>query len=309
MPNIGFNRHISVLTAIRPKILEQKFFEISIADYIPIVVGEDAWSDSILFQNSIYTGSDFEQSLVGYSASDQLLATSNVGLVSQTVPVMPFANTTGWTIHELNTYARGTGNSLLEQKSKSQKKVWDLGIQKVAFIGLLSNPNVTGLLNNPFVTNDTVTIPKKISAMTAKEFNTFLKSVLAKYYQNSGSTDASPNRFVIPMSDYLGLVEPYSESESKARITLMYDAFKMATGRKDFEIKGVAYGDSNNNGLGVNRYVMYNTNDETLQMDIPVPFQFLAPETSNNFSMNQVAVGQFTGVTVRRPQQVLYFSH
>ena len=44
---LGYDLDITTLTAIMKKITEQKFFEIAPADYLPIRVGENKWSEEI----------------------------------------------------------------------------------------------------------------------------------------------------------------------------------------------------------------------------------------------------------------------
>ena len=57
------------------------------------------------------------------------------------------------------------------------------------------------------------------------------------------------------------------------------------------------------------RYVLYRQDIDTLFMEIPVDFQTTAVGTLNNFNYQDVAYGQYAGVTVLKPLEVLYFDY
>ena len=71
-----------------------------------------------------------------------------------------------------------------------------------------------------------------------------------------------------------------------------------------------AYGMATYNAAaGVNkaRYVLYREDIDTLFMELPVDYQTTATGTLNNFNFQDVAYGQYAGVTVLKELEVLYF--
>jgi ABC-type multidrug transport system fused ATPase/permease subunit len=56
-----------------------------------------------------------------------------------------------------------------------------------------------------------------------------------------------------------------------------------------------------------NRYALYNKNQDVLEMNIPVSYTSTIAGSYNNFQFQSVAYGQYTGVKVYRPKEILYF--
>lgn len=59
MANLGINTFITQRTAINEGIIKQSFYEIRPSDFFPVLVGQNAWSDSILFNREYNISSDF----------------------------------------------------------------------------------------------------------------------------------------------------------------------------------------------------------------------------------------------------------
>jgi hypothetical protein len=170
---------------------------------------------------------------------------------------------------------------------------------------------VPGLLTNTGVTINTSVITKNISTMSYTEFGTFVATVMAAYFLNSNDT-VLPDTFEIPYQDWLGLVTPINpQFPNVSMLTYLMDAFKAATGNPNFRMYPCAYGDKANNTAfnNTNRYVLYRNNEETMRMDIPLPFVLRAPMSADNFRWNGVALGQLTGLVIYRVPEVLYFDH
>lgn len=62
--SLGYEINITSLTTIMKKITEQKFFEIAPADYLPLRVGEGAWSSNLVTYRSFELGGQFEEGVV-----------------------------------------------------------------------------------------------------------------------------------------------------------------------------------------------------------------------------------------------------
>jgi len=115
----------------------------------------------------------------------------------------------------------------------------------------------------------------------------------------------------MPRTDFVGLATPVSPSyPTVSKLKYLKKAFKAVCG-DDFEILCTAYGDKLRNAGywaagGTNRYALYNADQETVHMDLPVDLTLNAPATGNNFHFNGVGFGQFTGMKVYRVPEFLY---
>ena len=308
---LGYEIDITTLTTIMKKITEQKFFEIAPADYIPVRVGEGAWSSNLVTYRSFALADDFSTGVINTGSNNGRLAVGDAGVDSVTIAVKNWAKSIGWTLFDLQEAAKSGNWDLVTAKERSRKKNWDLGIQKVAFLGMDGDSAVKGLLNLSGVNNNVSVITKTISSMTDAELSTFLGAILPAYRTNCSRT-AMPTHFVIPESDYLGLAVPTSATfPLKSKLQLIEEVFKIMTKNPNFKVLPCAYGDESSyfGGSGNIRYALYNDAEETIRMDIPVDYTNTLANSIDNFSFQNVGYGQFTGVGVYRPAEVLYFTH
>lgn len=308
---LGFEINITTLTAISKSIVEQKFFELAPADYIPLRVGDGAWSSEILTYRDFSTGGDFETGIINTAASDSRLAETNAAVDAVRVPIINWAKQISWTFPDLQLAAKSGNWDLVTSKERSRKKNWDLGIQNVAFLGMKSNTNVKGLLTQSAVNSNTSLITKYISSMTDAEFQALIAGIYEAFRANALRT-AKPTKFVIPEADYNGLVTPTNTNFAiRSKLDYLLEAFKTITGNPNFKILPCAYADKANNaavsGLNKNRYTLYNDDMDTLRMDIPVDYTNTIQNTINGFQFQNVGYGQFTGVQAYRPLEMLYF--
>lgn len=302
----GFQVDINTLTGIKARITEQKFYEVAPSEFMPVEVGENPWAIESLTYRSFSTGGDFEKGVIETGTNDGRIERTDTQIDSVIVPRKAWAKSTNYNIPELM-QAQVSGNwSLVERKEESRFKNWQLGIQKVAFLGLGTGSQVKGLLNQADVTVNTTQITKTLSSMTATEFSTFLRTVLPTYFSNANST-VLPTHFVMPMADYLGLAGAADETYPlKSKLERLLEVFR--TYVPDFQVKGLAYADTANNDLGASRYVMYRGNDaSSLTMEIPVDYTTTIYDTINGFNYESVGYGQFSGVQTYRPAEMIYF--
>ena len=308
---LGFEIDITTLTAISKRVVEQKFFTVAPADYMPVRVGEGAWSTEIMTYRDFSLGGDFETGIINTGAGDSRLAEADAGVDSIKVSVKNWAKQISWSFFDLQMAARSGNWDLVSSKERSRKRNWDLGIQKIAFVGASDDANVKGLLTQSDVNANTTLITKLISSMTAAEFNTLVQGLVSAYRVNSRYT-AMPTHFIIPETDYNGLVAPVSETYPMiTKLTYLENAFKVATMNPNFKILPLASAAKAQNsavtGLNKNRYTMLNYDEDSLRMDIPVDYTNTMQNTINGFSFQNVGYGQFTGVKAYRPLEVLYF--
>ena len=305
---LGIEIPITTLTTAIKSVSEQKFFRISPADYMPVVVGEGAFGTNLLKYVSYNMAGGFENGIIHQGVAQSELAQADAGVEGIHIPIINWAKGLNWNLFEVQTAAK-TGNwDIITEKEKSRKTNWDLGIQKIAFLGSEAVPTVKGLLNQTGITSDTTTITTSITNMSAAEYQAFVGAVYAAYRTNSAYT-AEPDVFIIPESDYNGLasaVDPNFPIMSK--LEYLKKAFREIVGH-EVEIKKLAYADMAQSGLGVQRYVLLHKDADTLAMNIPVDYTSTLANSINGFNWQNAAYGQFTGVTVYRPKEVLYFDY
>jgi len=308
----GFDYVTRTTSEIRKEVISQKFYTVAPADFMPVDVGEAAWKDEIV-QNLTYDiAGDFFGGDVDTMTGNGKISEVGTALSPIRMKTIIWAKAASWNISEVSQAAASSNWDPIEGKMQTLKRNWDLGIQEVAFLGHPVENDVTGLLNNSEVTINTALITKPLSSMTSTEFTAFLTEAIGAFYTNSDST-AKPNTFIIPTADFLGLASPYSAAYPNiSKLEYMQKAFEVATENTNFQIKSLAYCQADNNvarGINKNRYVFYINEKETLKMTIPVDFNMHEAGTSNNIFWQQPAMGQYSGVLINRPAEVLYLDY
>lgn len=304
--SLGYEIDMTSLSTIVKAISEQKFFRIPPADYVPLRVGQGSWSTNLITYRSYMLGDDFATGILNTGGNNTRLAVADAGVDSVTVIVRNWAKQTGWTIMDLEQAARAGNWDLVTGKEESRKTNWDLGIQQIAFLGLTGDSNVLGLYTQSGITVDTSTIPQPISTLSTVDLKAFITNLINVYRANNART-AWPSHFIIPESDYLGLVAPASaDFPIKATLELLLEAFKVATGNKNFKILSSAYGDVAYSGQSYQQYVLLNYDEKSIRMDIPVDYTNTIQNSIDNFSFQNVGYGQFTGVMAYRPLELYY---
>lgn len=311
---LGFDVPITTMTTVIKKISEQKFYEIAFAEYLPVRVGQGAWSDFLTTYRSFDLSGSFEDGIVQTGTDNARLAQGDAGVDAINVLVKSWAKATGWNLMQMQQAAKNGNWDLVAAKEAARKKNWDLGLQKLAFLGIANDANVKGLLNLSGVTTNTTALTQSITSLatTPQNLSNFIARILNDYRSNCNRS-AWPSHFIIPESDYLGLATPSSaQFPIKSILQLMQETFQTMTKNPNFEILPLVYGDAQYNlGAGINKqcYVLLNYNEESLRMDIPVDYTPTLANSIDNFSFQNAAYGQFTGVGVYRPLEVYYYQY
>ena len=305
----GYQYVVETTSEIRARIIEQKFYKVAVADYMPVDVGEAAWKTEIV-QNITYDkAGNFYQGDVETMTGNGQLAEVDTTLAPIRMDTIVWAKGISWNVAQVQQSAASSNWDLIEGKMKSLKRNWDLGIQETGFLGHPFRAGVTGLLNNSEVTVNTSLIDKPLSTMTETEYNTFIATVLGTYHGNSDDTEL-PDTFVMPTDDYLGMSSAFSTTfPNISKLEYLLNTFKKMTQNEGFKILPLAYSQAARNidrGVNKNRYVLYKNDPETLSFSIPVDFNMFEAGTSNNIFWQQPAIGQYSGVLVNRPPEVLY---
>lgn len=309
--SLGYDVAITTLTTITKKITEQKFFEVAPADFLPIRVGEGTWSDQLTTYRSFDAADEFETGIVNTGGQNSRLATADAAVDALNIKVFPWAKAIGYSIFDLE-YAAKSGNwDLVAAKEKARKRNWDLGIQRIAFLGARglngTGGACLGLLNQAGVTVNNSVITQPISAMSPSDLKQFCASVIEAYRSNCART-AWPTHFIIPESDYNGLAAQASaDFPIKSTLQVLEEMFQVITRNKSFKILPLAYGDNAYSGLGYQQYVLLNYDEESVRMDIPLDYTNTLANSLDNFSFQNAGYGQFTGVLAYRPLEMLYF--
>jgi Uncharacterized protein conserved in bacteria (DUF2184) len=306
---LGYEISITTLTTIIKEVSEQKFFQIPFEQYVPVKVGNGAWSSNLVTYRSFVLGDDFETGIINTGANNSRLAEADAGVDSITATVFNWAKNISWSLPDLALAAKSGNWDLISAKEEARKKNWDLGLQKIAFLGLAGSTSITGLLNLSGVTSNLTRITKLINSMTAAEFNTLIQGIIQDYRSNAVNT-VYPTHFIIPETDYNGLASfPDSTYPLKTKLELLTEAFKIITMNPNFKILPCAYADKANNStlFNKNRYVLLNYDARSVRMDIPVDYTATLANSVNNFQFQNVGYGQFTGVNAYRPLEILYF--
>ncbi len=312
---LGYEVDITTLTTIMKKISEQKFFEVAPADYLPVRVGEGAWSSNLLTYRTFQLSDDFGTGVVNTASDNAKLASADAGVDSLSINVKNWAKSISWSIMDLEMAAKSGNWDLVSSKEKARKKNWDLGIQRLAFLGMKGFSDVLGLLNQgSSVSVNTSVITKAIKSMSGSELKVFCATVLDAYRSNCNRT-AWPTHFIIPESDYLGLAAPSSaDFPLKSVLAVLEETFQIMTKNKNFKILPLAYADSAYHAdissiVGKQVYVLLNYDEESIRMDVPVDYTNTLANSTNNFQFQNVGYGQFTGVLSYRPLEMLYFQY
>lgn len=313
--SLGYEVQITTLTTIMKKITTQKFFEVAPADFLPVRVGEGAWSSNLTTYRSFDAAGEFEQGIVNTGGQNSRLASADSAVDALNIKVSNWAKSIGWTIMDLELAAKSGNWDIVTAKEVARKRNWDLGIQRVAFLGArglnVSGGSCLGLLNQAGITVNTTTITKSLKSMTPSELKTFQEDIINQYRSNN-QRSAWPNRFAIPESDYVGLASQASpDFPIKSTLQLLEEAFRTVCGA-GFKILSLAYADAQYHSdvaslAGKQVYSLYNYDEESLRMDIPVDYTNTLANSLDNFAFQNVGYGQFTGVLAYRPLELMYF--
>lgn len=305
---LGFEVPITTLTTIVKKVSDQKFFEVAPADYLPVKVGQGAFSSNLLTYRQYEIGGAFADGVINLAKNRGRLASMDAGIDSVSIKIRNWVKSIDWTLFEINEAAKSGNWDLISAKEKSRLKNWQLGIQEVAFIGLDGDSSCLGLLNLVGITTNEEVITVPISSMSGTNLKEFCQQVLNVYRTNCART-AWPTHFIIPESDYLGLAGMASaDFPIRSTLSVLEETFQTMTKNKNFKILPLTYCDvAYHPGATQQQYVLLNYDEESVNMNIPVDYTSTLAGSVNNFQYQNTGYGQFTGVQAIRPLEILYF--
>lgn len=313
--SFGYQRAIDTLTYIKALITEQKFYQVNIMDYAPVVVGEGSFSQNILTNLTFSSSGDFEEGVINQGSNNDQLAKADVAISSITTPIFNWAKAIDYSIIEIEQSLQANNWDLIKSKHDARKENWDLGIQKMFFLGMTSNQTgAPGLFTQSNVNVNTALITGLLNAMNFADFTTVIADLIETYRLNCNRT-AYPTHFIIPEDDYNGLTTPYTATATGFPIVSKMDYLLKAfagVGLAGIQIRPSAYAmpayNSEFSSLNKHIYTLLNYDVRSVRMDIPVMITSTQPNTYNNFNFQDAAYGQFSPVVSLRPLEMLYFT-
>jgi hypothetical protein len=313
---LGFKIDIDTLTGIKQAITTQKFYTVTPSEYMPVVVGENAFAETIITYKEYLRGDGFESGLIHGGGNNTRMAMADVAMEAVPMTVLDWAMGINYNLIELGKASQSRNWNMIEAKERSRFIDYQLGIQKVAFLGSKYNSNVKGLLTQSGVNSNTVLIPTFISKMTTTQFFTMIKGIAGAYSANTNYSEIQPNMLLIPLNDFQGLSGAVSETYPNiTKLEWLINSLKTMTGNNDFQVKPLAYAQKGQNteflgaGSGLNRYVLYRKDPLSGRMDIPLDFTTTVVDTINGFEYQSAAYARFAGFQTYRDAEFLYFDH
>lgn len=306
--NYGLEKTLSTLTQIVADVQRQKFYTVdgALTDYVPMEMGTGAYGQGLFQYTVAQVGDQFETGIV--QPGNGINKDANVDIVVDGITIKNnFWRMKYQATKELVEMARANAVnfSYIEEQERARLKTYQLGIQRVTFLGTNDGLN-RGLLNLDDVTINTTLMPTNFGSMTIEQLNNFASTAVATFWANTNST-AFPNTLLIP-TQALGGLATFISSQfpvGETRKDFLERAFKAAGAPQDFKILHTAY----NNTAGENgtaRYVLYNRDADVLKMYLPKPYTPYPLYPTGSLDMISDAEAQFTGVWAKRPSEILY---
>tara|TARA_R110000751_G_scaffold299695_4_gene411073 strand:- start:16203 stop:17375 length:1173 start_codon:yes stop_codon:yes gene_type:complete len=308
--DFGSKVDLTTLTEIKRDVVRQKFYTAEPSTYMHITANFGAWSEALLIYKAFQTAGAFEEGIVGHSSSGRIPSV-RVDYAPQTIQTRLWNMSMEYNTLLLNRLSQSSNGVLnvIQELEVARKTTFDLGLQNVLLNGTSTDTEILSLINQPTVTANTTTIVKSISSMTDAEFNTLLANMFAAYATNSDNTSMA-DTFVISTSDWNGLASvPSASFPTRSKLEMLKTAFKEITNNPSATILPLAYCDTARNDQGANVYVLYRNTPEVLEAHLPVAYTTTTADTNNNFQFQSIAYGQYSGVTVYRPKEMLYFTY
>lgn len=311
--DLGYDQIITTLTAVETRIARQKNIEYDVSDAIDVVAGAGAWREQGIYFRSFPNGGDtldswrLDQAQQGATKSQ-----STASVDSVTYPYTFLGKMISYTKVELEQAAASGIWNAIEEKSYARKHEFDLRFAEFAFKGTADGA-FKGLLTLSDIETDSDTIiTKKLYKMSDSDFQTALGNLFQKSYSTANMT-ARPNRFLIPMLDYIGLGSTWSSVGSgfvngRNRLALLEEAFRNYTGDASAKVIGSNFANAALNG-GIDQYVMYRKDPFELKIENPVPFGVYPGASVDGFNFQNTALAQVSGVICKYPRQMLYIKN
>lgn len=315
----GYDYAIRTSTYLAAKSVKQLFYEVQggIGAFVPVIEGEGAFFEDTRVNREFYMMENFEDARISTMASNSKIAGVSSATAPLTIVFSTFAAGANWNMLELEKAMRALNWDVQASRYTALKKFFDLGVQKLTFLGSKDDStNTTGLLTMANVNSNTSTITSRVSNLSAADFQTFVGQIVSDFRTNCNQT-IWPNRFVMPESDYVGMARAASDSfpVGPSKLEYLTSAFKAMCG-SDFQVLPLAYANKERNGgyvfgsfggNGKNRYALYRHDPEILRVYHPVPYTLVPAVPVGAMNMETAAYQQVSGAVAINPLGTLYF--
>jgi hypothetical protein len=309
---LGAEQAITTLSFISKDISEQQFYQIYPADYFPVKEGEGAFDTNTLVYRSFDIADEFETGFVNTGIQSARSAMVDTGVDALTLQHFVWRKSLTYNIVDVKFAAKSGNWSLITQKEITRKRNYDLGVQRLAFLGATgqngANGNFLGLLNQPTAPVNTTLITGPLSQMTSAELATLAATWIGIYRQTVNFT-CYPDRLLIPERDYNGLAAPTNSQFMLIDILDFFtNIFRKITHNPNFKILPNLYCDSIASGNAYEQYVLLSYDPYSVFMSIPLPYTNTLANTLNDFDFTSTAYSQVAGTLLLRPLTLQYFN-
>lgn len=322
--NLAVQYFMESTSFIRPQVISQKYYEISIADYLSVDKGVGGWQNEIITNATGIIGGTFAAGTgPAQNTGPTNIPRVDVGLFPFRAPIKTWKGGYGYDIGEVNQALAANNFDLITARMKALRKLSALGIQDVSMLGLETDlADFPGLFSNSQVTVNNSLIPAGgISSLSNNPaaFQALVAAILGAYAANANFT-VTPDTFLVPYDDYMGLGAATSASfPIGTMIGYLLKVFKELSGNENFRILPSRYGMAARNAgfwaaNGTNRYVLYNSarlgvgsgDGLSVKLDVPIDFTLNPAMSADGFNWNGVAFMRFSGGNIYRVPEFLY---
>ncbi len=304
---LGLGRTISTLTYVIKDVIETKYYTtpMPLTEYVKInASGEGAYMKNIVQLTQANLSASFKECTINpFSTGFHNDATADIALDEIQQRNNFYRQAYSISHEELESAGRALiPYNIIGGKEEARTMNWQLGIQDTMFVGLGDN-RTFGLLNQPDAIVDTSLFPVSLQNMTPEQLNEWVGSVFNAYGEGN-NYNYQPNKLFLPSKIYYSLGKTTNPNFPLKNLRqVIEDAFTEVKG--DFKIVHAAYGeDMGTKGLG--RAVLYNDDAKNVVMHTPVNYTPMPLFPQNSLDMMSQAMGQYTGVWLKKPTTMLY---
>lgn len=123
----GYEHALTVLTQIKAQVVKQKFYEVNPSDFMPVVVGEGAWLNNLVFNSVYMDADDFESGIVDSSRPFNRKPATDAEIIAKPIPIVSWNKSFSYSVIEVAQAAKGNVD-IVTLMEETRKKNWDLGI-------------------------------------------------------------------------------------------------------------------------------------------------------------------------------------
>ena len=132
---LAYQASITTLTYVRKDLIRQKFFTVAPSEYMTVVAKEGSFAMTQLQRYQFIAGGSGEAGDIDQGGNNSKLMQIQVGTSPKTIYQMPWAAEVTYNIFEINQALFDGSFDIITELEGARKKVFDLYLQKVAFLG------------------------------------------------------------------------------------------------------------------------------------------------------------------------------